>query len=230
MVDFLQWNIRGQRANNRELDILLKHYNPSVVALQETLTPATKELYINNFSCLSSPAAGDSNKRGVSLYIKNSVLFDRIPIYSDLEVVAARISLNKSMSVCSLYLSPSKVVSKAQLEALILQLPRPFLLLGDFNGHSPYWGSDVSNTQGKVIEDFISDHNLCILNTGSPTFCASSGSLTHIDVSICDPSLFLEFEWQVHSDLCGSDHFPILLSSNRDVEESSNTFWKFLTR
>lgn len=226
-MDFLQWNIRGHRANCRELDILLKQFKPSVVALQETLTTATKELRINNFNCISKPASSDFARRGVSLYIRNSIFYDNIPLSSDLEAAAARVSLNKTITICTLYLSPSTVISKIKLESLIHQLPRPFLLLGDFNGHSSFWGSADTNNQGKVIEDFISDHSLCLLNTGSPTFCASSGSLTHVDLSICDPSLFLDLEWQVHSDLCGSDHFPILTSFKKKTEESCREFWKF---
>ena len=70
-----------------------------------------------------------------------------------------RVSHQKTITICSIYLSPSSIVSKLQLERLIAQLPKPFLLLGDMNGHSPLWGSDNTNSQGKVLEDFISDHN-----------------------------------------------------------------------
>ena len=31
------------------------------------------------------------------------------------------------------------------------------------------------------------------------------------DVSISDPSLALELDWLTHNDLCGSDHFPVIL-------------------
>ena len=37
--------------------------------------------------------------------------------------------------------------------------------------------------------------------------------MSQIDLSVCDPSLVLDFEWRVHDDLCGSDHYPIILSS-----------------
>ena len=226
-MDFLQWNLRGLRANCRDLEILTKQFTPSVIALQETLLLPDKKYDLNNYTCISKPASAGLSKRGVSLFIQNSVLYHEIPLQCDLEAVAARVSLGKAVTVCSLYLSPSSVVKKTQLVNLISQLPRPVLLLGDMNGHSPQWGSVRSNSQGKVLEDFISDYDLCLLNSGSPTFCSSSGSLSHVDLSLCDPSLFLDLEWKVHSDLCGSDHFPIFIKFNRHFEEDNREFWKF---
>ena len=226
-MNFLQWNIRGLRANCRELEVMVGKFKPSIIALQETLLPDGKVFSLNNYVCLSKPASSDFSKRGVSLFIKGSVLHQTIPLQTDLEAVAARISLDKAITICSLYLSPSKVVSKIQLENLVTQLPQPFLLLGDMNGHSLQWGSDNTNIQGKVLEDFISDNDLCVLNTGSPTFCSPAGSLTHVDLSLCVPSLFLDFEWEVLEDLCGSDHFPIFISFLKPSEEINRKLWNF---
>ena len=226
-MDFIQWNIRGLRANCRDLELLVKNFKPSVIALQETLLPQEKRFSLNNFVCISKPAAENFSKRGVSLFIHNSVLYKPIDLQTDLEAVAARVSLEKAVTVCSLYLSPSTVVSKHQLEALIAQLPEPMILLGDLNGHSPLWGSEETNNQGKVVEDFVSDHDLCILNSGSPTFCSSQGTLTHVDLSLCHASLFLDFDWKVHSDLCGSDHFPVLLNFGNHSEEEARQLWNF---
>ena len=228
-MDFIQWNLRGFLANRRDLEILSNQFNPSILALQETLLLPGKQFSLNNYIPISRPANIGFSKRGVLLFIKSSVPCQEIVLQTDLEAVAARVSLDKSITICSLYLSPSSVVSKVQLENLISQLPRPVLLLGDMNGHSTQWGSDSANIQGKVLEDFISDHDLCILNSGSPTFCAPSGSLTHVDLSLSDPSLFLDFEWNVHTDLCGSDHFPILIKFNRCTIEENRKLWKFVS-
>ena len=40
-----------------------------------------------------------------------------------------------------------------------------------------------------------------------------SGNTSAIDLTICDPSIYMDFSWQVHDDTCGSDHFPILLNN-----------------
>ena len=51
--------------------------------------------------------------------------------------VAATITLNKTFTISSIYLTPGESISKLSLEKLIDQLPKPFLLVGDFNAHSP---------------------------------------------------------------------------------------------
>ncbi len=33
-------------------------------------------------------------------------------------------------------------------------------------------------------------------------------------MTLCDPSLYLDFTWKVGDDQCGSDHFPVYLQSN----------------
>ena len=53
---------------------------------------------------------------------------------------------------------------------LVEQLPSPFILLGDFNAHSPTWGDHRLDEEGKLLEKFISLHNLCVLNSGQHSF------------------------------------------------------------
>ena len=64
-----------------------------------------------------------------------------------------------------------------------------------------------------MIENVIKDHELCLWNDGNPTCIhPATGSFSAIDLSICSPSLFMDFNWVVHDDLCGSDHFPTFLN------------------
>ena len=44
-------------------------------------------------------------------------------------------------------------------------------------------------------------------------------------ISICGPSLVLDYEWNVHEDLCRSDHFPVILTSNAVEEEAAPNRW-----
>jgi hypothetical protein len=86
--------------------------------------------------------------------------------------------------------------------------------MGDFNGHNPLWGSKTTTDKGKTREDFISQEGLCIFNDGTDTYLhPGNGSYSAIDLTFADPSLLLDFSWKVHDDLCGSDHFPIILES-----------------
>ena len=102
-------------------------------------------------------------------------------------------SAKKTLTVCNIYLPPSLDVNFSDLEHLIQQLPAPFVLVGDLNAHSPLWGDVRQDSRGQMIEESLNDHNLCLLNTGEPTYRHHSHhSFSVPDVSICDPSLALD--------------------------------------
>ena len=101
------------------------------------------------------------------------------------------------------------------------------MIMGDFNAHNPLWGSKNLNVKGKRIENFLSQEGLCIFNDGSETFLHSGyGTYSCIDLTICDPSLFLDFSWRVHDDLCGSDHFPIIVENLFASAQEGVPRWK----
>ena len=114
--------------------------------------------------------------------------------------------------VCSIYLPPSLKLNSSNLDDLITQLPPPVLLLGNFNAHSSLWGCPKTDIRGKLIEDLLHKHNLCLLNNGSTTYMhAATASVSAIDLSICSPNIFLDVQPNVHEDLCGSDRHPITI-------------------
>ena len=90
---------------------------------------------------------------------------------------------------------------------MIQQLPAPFVLVGDLNAHSPLWGDVRQDSRGQTVEKLLNDYNLPLSNTGEPTYRHHShNSFSVPDVSICDPSLALEFDWLTHNDLWGHAH------------------------
>jgi hypothetical protein len=102
--------------------------------------------------------------------------------------------------LCSVYIPPNSALSLAQLKNLADQLPTPFIITGDFNGHSPLWGSKTTTDKGKELENFLSQEGLCIFNDGTDTYLhPGNGSYSAIDVA--DPYLLLDFSWKVHDDL-----------------------------
>ncbi|GFO27874.1 RNA-directed DNA polymerase from mobile element jockey [Plakobranchus ocellatus] len=64
-----------------------------------------------------------------ALLIRNGTLFSEIDLKTGLHAAAATISLEKTLTVCSLYLPPNSQVSKLSLAELFEQLPKPFLVL-----------------------------------------------------------------------------------------------------
>ena len=65
------------------------------------------------------------------------------------------------------------------------------------------------------------------MNDKSNTFLYSGkGTFSALDLSICHPSLYLDYEWSVCEDQHGSDHFPIVIESIKTSEEDHNPKWK----
>ena len=76
---------------------------------------------------------------------------------------------NKNIIVHNYDLQQNRPVDIGESRQLVKQLPKPFMLLGDFNGHHTMWGCRDINPQGKIIEAYLSDENLCIFNDNTTT-------------------------------------------------------------
>ena len=222
----IQWNCRGFKANFNELVLLCNDIHPSVIALQETFLKVSNSSSFTGFNIIRKDCNADHPSGGVALLINKSILFSEVALDTPLQAVAARVSLHKTITLCSLYLSPTTPLVKDDLLHLFNQLPSPFLILGDFNGHSPLWGDDQYNIRGKIVEAAFTEFDLCVLNNGTPTYLhPASASTTCIDITVCDPSVILDFDWHVHDDQCGSDHFPIIVTTVGNEEETPMGRW-----
>ncbi len=103
-----------------------------------------------------------------------------------------------------------------ELNNLLFQLPKPCLLLGNLNAHNHLWSNrPETDARGRSVEDLITRHNMCLWNDDSPTYLhPATGSLTSIDLSICSPTLFLDYTWNVEEDQYGSNHYPLVLNGH----------------
>jgi hypothetical protein len=174
-------------------------------------------------------AQGDERvSGGSSVLIRQDTLHSVVPLQTNIQAVAVRLTLHVALTLCSIYIPPSSSPSVADFQALLNQLPQPFLLVGDFNAHNPLWGSTNVNNRGKVLEDIIADNNLCLFNDDSHTYLhPTTGNYSTLDLSLCSPSLIDEFSWSIHSDLSGSDHFPTILKTVSACTDPPASRWKF---
>ena len=53
----------------------------------------------------------------------------------------------------------------------------------------------------------------------------ATGTYSAIDLTICDPYLFLDYNWKIHDDTCESDHFLILLENTTDEWSKRTPSW-----
>ncbi|GFO44198.1 RNA-directed DNA polymerase from mobile element jockey [Plakobranchus ocellatus] len=159
-----------------------------------------------------------------ALLIRCGTRFSEIVLNTGLHAAAATISLAKALTVCSLYLPPNTPISKLSLAELFEQLSKPFLVVGDFNAHSPACGDSRRHGRDRMLEEFMAENDLIILNSGEQSFVHSAyHSTSAIDLAVASPSIAAECSWAAHSDLCGSDHFPIFLTLTLNFNDNVHT-------
>ena len=115
-------------------------FNLGVVCFQETMLGTdhfNPGLNYNIYDC-AAPAGGRAHG-GAAVIVKKSLQHSLIGLNTLLQAVAVRVILDKEKTVCSLYLPPKVPFNVTDIQNLIDQLLTPFLVLGDFNVHSPLW-------------------------------------------------------------------------------------------
>ena len=109
---------------------------------------------------------------------------------------------------------------------MIEQSPRPFIIMGDFNNHNDSWGSKKTDKKDTIIESLLSKNQLYMHNNRTNTYPhPAKATYSVIDLTTCDPKLFLDYDWKVHDDTCGSDHFPIILQNMTNNQNKRTPSW-----
>ncbi|GFS01065.1 tick transposon [Elysia marginata] len=116
---------------------------------------------------LPEVCSSEDPSRGASLFVRNSIRATKLILNTNLVAVAARISCPKAVTVCSIYLLPGENISR---NSFIDLEPKPYILLGDFNAHSPLWGDERLDQHGKMIEDFLISNDDILLTKSQLLF------------------------------------------------------------
>ena len=65
------------------------------------------------------------------------------------------------------------------------------------------------------------------MNVKSYTYLhPATGKFSSLDLSLCHPSLLLDFDWTVSEDQHGSDHFHVIIESVNNSTNDHNAKWK----
>ena len=161
---------------------------------------------------------GQNPHGGVAVYVKSGISSYKVELRTPLQAVAVSIKCHKRITICSLYLPPSAGrdwFQKQDMQNLIDQLPKPFLILGDMNAHHPMWHDPRPvDDRGIDIVDIIAQNDIALLDKNKMTsMWKVDKSFSHIDLSLCSTELLSWFQWDVYDEPLNSDHFPILLKS-----------------
>ena len=84
----------------------------------------------------------------------------------------------------------------------------PFILMGYSNSHHTLRGSLATDDKCRTIEDFVTKQDLVLPNDKSSNYLnPATGSHSSLDLTICSPGIFPDFNWKVVD-----DHLPIQVS------------------
>ena len=136
---FFVWNCRGIRNKKSFLENLMWVHQPLLVAAQEIKlkTDTNFNPYISNYSYIDQRLETEGNAAGgVCFYIHNDVVYHRIKLKTQFQAIAIHAYLHKRITICNIYINPQQTFTQRDLEQLVEQLPKPYILTGDFNSHN----------------------------------------------------------------------------------------------
>ena len=167
MDSIIQWNTRGINSAKQDLLKLIEDNKPSAIAIQETFLGNDFIIKIPGYIGICKQ--GHYNQRfhgGVAIYIHASCPYETINIISDHQIIAAKITIrqNLTLTIASVYLPSREKATVQSLNNIIDQIPTPFILLGDFNGHNESWGIHPSDQRGRMMMQSINNKQLNLLN------------------------------------------------------------------
>lgn len=208
---FVQWNVQGMTTSKEDLVKVVDDVKPSIIAIQETFYGNDFVSPIGGYAGLCKQ--GHYNRRfhgGVALYIHNSIPFEKIEICSPIQIVAARIHISdyRMMTIASVYVPPRNNQELEDLFQCIKTLPKPMVVMGDFNAHHVNWGNANSDRRGNLLQDFCLNNGLNIINDGSATHLSG----TTIDLTLVSPEIAPDIGFNILPSVLSSDHYPITLT------------------
>lgn len=82
------------------------------------------------------------------------------------------------------------------------------VIAGDFNSKSPMWGSAGFNWRGHLLEEWLAERDLCVLNAGNTPTCVRPQGSSIINITISTARIFTSISsWKVITDVVTlSDH------------------------
>ena len=231
-TNVIQWNCEGIKSkfNNGDIHQLIKETNTNCLCLQETKLQPDANFVIKKFkSYLNNKdiEEGQHAHGGVAIFVRNFISSYRINLETELQAVAVSVKFRKRITLCSLYLPPGEPVSKRDMENLLQQLPKPFMILGDFNAHHHVWHDPRrEDDRGKMLAEFIEEQDVALLDKNKFTsIWKVDKSFSHVDLSLCSVDLLTQFRWDVNEEPLSSDHFPILLKSEIQRNNTGSPKW-----
>ena len=105
----LQWNCRGIRPNFEEIKNLIFNFKPYILALQETHFKDIDIVNIRGFDHYFKTCVSEVDGRangGCATFVKKGIPHEVLELDTELQAVAVKVSLHKTIIVCNVYMPP----------------------------------------------------------------------------------------------------------------------------
>ena len=233
-LNVVQWNCRSIKQNpvrREELKMLILKYKPHILCISETWL--TKEIKTPEFQGYKNIFRKDRvNKEGGGLLIltREDIKADNIQINcrqnSIIEAQSIEITLSREKIKLLHIYNPEDTIEIEDLNHLVNQLGRKFIIVGDINGHHTLWDPNITrnNACGNELADYLLNNPEIALATtpGLHTHTNNNGGKTTLDLTLCSPNLLHITETTSFSDY-GSDHLPVHTKISLAPEKVTNT-------
>ena len=218
----VHWNAEGVRQKKLELQQFLKAQKIDVCCIQETHLNNTHRFSIRGYEIHRVDRA-DRPKGGVLTLVKTSIPSTEVQRSekADTEYITVKLILpDRNLTICNLYSPPNKAVN--------LQILQPnskdWMIVGDFNSHSPSWGYPSLDAKGEEVEHWIVSNHLVLINTPTdpPTFYSRVWKTTSTpDIAIATDNIQKIAKREVSEQPGGSDHKPVILTLAKQATTSA---------
>ena len=160
---------------------------------------------------------------GVCIFVKNNISYKIIENQFVTNVEYNHIEFfinNKHFNLINIYHPGGKVNRN---EYNLLFAVKNVIICGDFNSKNRLWGSNFTDCNGKIIEDLMDEHDLCLLNDGTGTHITKNGNQSPLDLTFVSNNLANISNWTVKNETLGSDHYLIEteLYQSRNINENN---------
>ncbi|CAF4918509.1 unnamed protein product [Pieris macdunnoughi] len=178
------------RSKKSELTFLINKFAPSILAISETWLLPGSRFRVSGYRCLRDDR--DDGYAGCAFLVSRSLTFHSLslPHCDGINAVAMRAF---NISFISVYIPHPHIDLISDIRSIILSVPPPVVMLGDFNAHHVSWGCHSSDSFGSLLLDLLDDINISVLNNGCPTrrSLPSQNPANAVDLSLCSPDLSL---------------------------------------
>ena len=126
----IQWNCRGLKPNYNEVSVslLISEYNPSVFCFQETFLKPDDNIPLKDFNVYNYvPTDCLRPSAGASIFVKSSFPQRKIDLQTVLQAIAISVTLDREITICSVYIPPSFSLNFQHLDNLLQQLPSLYI-------------------------------------------------------------------------------------------------------